>query len=150
VKRVLNETGLDPQFLEIEITESMAMNNMDNFIQKLTEIKNMGIGISIDDFGTGYSSFGYLKQLPIDTLKIDRSFTNDITNSEEDDAIVQAIIAMAHVLRLKVIAEGVETSKQLTLLQQYKCDAVQGYYLSRPLAAENIVGIIGGSLPAKM
>lgn len=150
VELVLNETGLDPQLLEIEITESMAMNNMDNFIQKLTEIKNMGIGISIDDFGTGYSSFGYLKQLPIDTLKIDRSFVNDITNSEDDGAIVKAIIAMAHVLRLRVIAEGVETSKQLTLLQQYKCDAVQGYYLSRPLAAEDIVGMHRGNLSGKV
>lgn len=143
VELVLSETGLDPQHLEIEITESMAMQNVDLLIQKLMALKKLGIGICIDDFGTGYSSFGYLKQLPIDTLKIDRSFVNDITNSEEDDAIVQAIIAMAHVLKLKVIAEGVETNKQYTLLKQYNCDSVQGYYLSRPLAAEDIVRMYG-------
>ena len=142
VQQVLNDTGLDPQHLEFEITESKAMNNVDLFIQKLIALKKLGVGISIDDFGTGYSSFGYLKQLPIDTLKIDRSFINDITNSEEDAAIVQAIIAMAHILKLKVVAEGVETANQLSLLEQYKCNAVQGYYLSRPLAAEDFVRML--------
>ena len=142
VQQVLNDTGLDPQHLEFEITESKAMNNVDLFIQKLIALKKLGVGISIDDFGTGYSSFGYLKQLPIDTLKIDRSFINDITNSEEDAAIVQAIIAMAHILKLKVVAEGVETANQLSLLEQYKCNAVQGYYLSRPLVAEDFVRML--------
>ncbi|KRE58391.1 putative bifunctional diguanylate cyclase/phosphodiesterase [Paenibacillus sp. Soil750] len=142
VEQVLNETGLAPQDLEFEITESNAMNNVDLFIQKLIALKKLGVGISIDDFGTGYSSFGYLKQLPIDTLKIDRSFINDITNSEEDAAIVQAIIAMAHILKLKVVAEGVETASQLTLLEQFQCNAVQGYYLSRPLAAEAYVKML--------
>lgn len=143
IKQALNETGLDPKFLEIEITESVAMNK-ELFIHKLTAIKKLGVGISIDDFGTGYSSFGYIKQLPIDTLKIDRSFVHDITNSEDDAAIVQAIIAMAHILKLKVIAEGVETGEQYALLKQQDCDAVQGYYLSRPLAAEDIVGMNRG------
>ncbi|WNR44536.1 EAL domain-containing protein [Paenibacillus roseipurpureus] len=139
VEQVLMETGLDPQYLEIEITESSAMNNIELCIQRLIALKKLGVGISIDDFGTGYSSLAYLKQLPIDTLKIDRSFINDITNSEDDAAIVQAIIAMARILKLKVIAEGVETQEQLTLLEQYKCNAVQGYYLSRPLAAWDVV-----------
>lgn len=137
IAQALKEAGLDSQYLEIEITESMAMQNVEMLIKKLKALKDLGIGISIDDFGTGYSSFNYLKQFPIDTLKIDRSFIRDISGSEDDAAIVQAIIAMAHSLKLTVLAEGVEMNDQLEFLKQQKCDRIQGYLFSPPLAAED-------------
>jgi len=101
-------------------------------------LKDMGITLSMDDFGTGYSSFNYLKRFPLDNIKIDRSFIKDITNSKRDAAIVRAIIAMSHTLDLNVVAEGVETDAQLKLLQEFGCDEMQGFLLSRPLPAEHI------------
>jgi diguanylate cyclase (GGDEF)-like protein/PAS domain S-box-containing protein len=135
VRKVLNETGLDPHRLELELTESILMQKEKNTIAVLNEINAMGVWLSIDDFGTGYSSLGYLKRFPISTLKIDQSFIRDITTNEDDKAIVTAIITLAHSLKLKVIAEAVETREQLELLRSLDCDEVQGYLFCRPLPA---------------
>lgn len=133
VTQILAETGLDPRCLELELTESALMGDSSDTICKLLRLKEMGISISVDDFGTGYSSLSYLKHLPIDTIKVDRSFVRDIVNDPDDAAIVDAIVAMAHALKLNVIAEGVETAEQLEFLRQRKCQQAQGYYFARPL-----------------
>ncbi|MBC8019372.1 MAG: EAL domain-containing protein [Verrucomicrobia bacterium] len=133
VIQILAETGLDPHYLELELTESALMGDSSDTVCKLLRLKELGISISVDDFGTGYSSLSYLKHLPIDTIKIDRSFVRDIVNDPDDAAIVDAIVAMAHSLKLNVIAEGVETREQLEFLQQRKCQQAQGYYFARPL-----------------
>jgi diguanylate cyclase (GGDEF)-like protein/PAS domain S-box-containing protein len=133
VKAILEETQLPAKFLEFELTEGVLMDNTEVTINTLNRIKSMGIHLSIDDFGTGYSSLSYLKRFPIDTLKIDQSFIKEITTSSDDSAIASTIIAMAHNLRLTVIAEGVEMQAQLELLEEKGCDEVQGYLLSRPL-----------------
>ena len=133
VMQILAETGLEPQYLELELTESALMGDASDTVCKLLRLKELGISISVDDFGTGYSSLSYLKHLPIDTLKIDRSFVRDIVDDPDDAAIVDAIVAMAHALKLNVIAEGVETREQLEFLQQRECQQVQGYYFARPL-----------------
>jgi diguanylate cyclase (GGDEF)-like protein len=133
--QILNETGLDPCYLELELTESALMGNSNDTVFKLLLLKDLGISISVDDFGTGYSSLSYLKHLPIDTLKVDRSFVRDIVDDPDDAAIVDAIIAMARSLKLTVIAEGVETHDQLEFLRKRDCHQVQGYYFSRPLNA---------------
>ncbi|MDU0459221.1 MAG: EAL domain-containing protein [Geobacteraceae bacterium] len=133
VIQILAETGLDPHCLELELTESALMGDSSDTVCKLLRLKEMGIGISVDDFGTGYSSLSYLKHLPIDTIKVDRSFVRDIVNDPDDAAIVDAIVAMAHSLKLNVIAEGVETVEQLEFLRQRKCQQAQGYYFARPL-----------------
>jgi diguanylate cyclase (GGDEF)-like protein/PAS domain S-box-containing protein len=133
VTRVLNETGMDPVLLELEITESMAMHDPGYAVKLMTKLKAMGVHLSIDDFGTGYSSLGYLKRFPIDSVKIDRSFIRDLPGDSDDAAITQAIIAMAHGLKLRVVAEGVETGEQLSFLRAHGCDEMQGYYFSKPL-----------------
>jgi diguanylate cyclase (GGDEF)-like protein len=133
IARILQETGLNPYYLELELTESSIMKNADSAVRTLTELKEMDIKIAIDDFGTGYSSLGYLKRLPIDTLKIDQSFVRDVTTDPDDAALVMAIITLAHNLRLRVIAEGVETEEQLRFLHLLRCDEWQGYLFSRPL-----------------
>lgn len=142
VHDVLKDTGLAPQTLGVEITESIAMNSVKLGIDTLHILSNMGIRISIDDFGTGYSSLSYLKNLPLNTLKIDRSFIRGMTSSSEDTAIPRAIIAMAHGLKLKVIAEGVETEEQLAFLRSEHCDLIQGYLFSRPLPAEALTRLL--------
>ncbi|MCK9363785.1 MAG: EAL domain-containing protein [Syntrophales bacterium] len=142
VKEALQDTLISPQCLELEITESVIMRNPEKAIQILTELNALGIGISIDDFGTGYSSLSYLKRLPLDYLKIDQSFVKGLASDSRDQAIVRAIIAMAHSLNLKTIAEGVETKEQLSFLQEHGCDEIQGYLFSRPLPAEEIPGIL--------
>jgi diguanylate cyclase (GGDEF)-like protein/PAS domain S-box-containing protein len=136
VERVLRETGLAPALLELEITESAIMSISDDIVLKLLRLKQLGISISIDDFGTGYSSLSYLKHLPVDKIKIDRSFVMDIVSDPDDAAIVEAIISIAHALNLCVIAEGVESKGQLDFLVSRKCTEFQGYYFSKPLAAE--------------
>lgn len=136
VATALNESGLAPQYLEIELTESLVMADVDHAIGILRELKALGVKLSIDDFGTGYSSLSYLKRFPIDVLKIDRSFVNDITIDPDDAAIVTSIISLAHSLRLQVIAEGVETIEQLSYLRKHECDQIQGYFFSRPIPAE--------------
>jgi len=136
VHKVLYETKLPPEFLELEITESLGMKNPELTLKTLHELKAMGIHIAIDDFGTGYSSLSYLKKFPIDTLKIDRSFVSDIQADSNDAAIVLAIIALAHSLKLKVIAEGVELQEQVDYLLKNGCESIQGYFYSPPVKAE--------------
>ena len=133
VMQILAETGLDPHYLELELTESALMGDASDTVCKLLRLKELGISISVDDFGTGYSSLSYLKHLPIDTIKIDRAFVRDIVNDPDDAAIVDAIVSMAHSLKLNVIAEGVETREQLEFLRLRKCQQAQGYYFARPL-----------------
>jgi diguanylate cyclase (GGDEF)-like protein len=135
VSRVLEETRLPPQQLEMELTESMVMHNVDSAIATLQGLKSLGISLSVDDFGTGYSSLSYLKDLPIDTLKIDRAFVRDIgTGSESEDGILaQAIISLGHALHLQVIAEGVETDAQVHFLKRHGCDQVQGFLYGEPV-----------------
>jgi len=136
IYKTLEDTGLDSRYLEIELTEGVLMQDTVVALQTLHALSAMGVLISIDDFGTGYSSLSYLKRFPIDMLKIDRSFVQDIATDPDDTAIVQAIIAMSHGLGIKTIAEGVETREQLDFLRRHQCDAMQGYCLSRPLPAE--------------
>jgi len=153
VVKILAETGLEPRFLELELTESALMSDAGDTVSKLLRLKELGISISVDDFGTGYSSLSYLKHLPIDTIKVDRSFVRDIVTDPDDAAIVDAIIAMAHSLKLNVIAEGVETREQLEFLRQRKCRQVQGYYFARPLDPSQFEAFVthcvsAGDLPA--
>lgn len=136
INQVLQDTELDPQYLELEITESIAMYNEQYVIAKLEELKNLGVKIAIDDFGTGYSSLSYLKKFPFHTLKIDKSFVTDIEDDSNDNKIISTIIAMAHNLKVNVIAEGIETKEQLLFLRQQKCSEAQGYLFSKPLSVE--------------
>jgi diguanylate cyclase (GGDEF)-like protein/PAS domain S-box-containing protein len=147
IHEVLNESRLSPEHLEVEITESMVMRNPEEAILTLQALKEMGIKIAIDDFGTGYSSLNYLKRLPLDFVKIDKSFVENVSSSSGDAAIVRAIIAMAHSLNLEVIAEGVETEEQLTFLQEHGCDAMQGFLLCHPLPAEDFPEILDKGIP---
>ena len=129
----LKSSGLDPRCLVLEITESMLMGDIDQLAVLLQDIKKLGVSFALDDFGTGYSSLSYLKKFPIDELKIDRSFLLDVPANNDDNSIVRAIIAMAHSLGQKVVAEGVEDDKQLEFLRRYNCDTIQGFYFSKPL-----------------
>ena len=138
VRDILDETGLPPSALVLEITESVLVNRERNTLKVLDDLRALGIRLSIDDFGTGYSSLSYLKHLPTDNLKIDRSFIQDIPGDEDAVAIVTGIMALAHSLRLTVIAEGVETAEQKATLARLNCDCLQGFYFSRPLPAEVI------------
>jgi diguanylate cyclase (GGDEF)-like protein/PAS domain S-box-containing protein len=143
VRNALEETGLSPVHLELELTESFVMGDPARHIPVLEELRGMGITLAIDDFGTGYSSLSYLKRLPIDKLKIDKSFIDGIPEQSHDCGIAKAILAMAHTLQLKVLAEGVETVSQRAFLSTHGCDSVQGYLYSRPLdpgAFEQYVG----------
>lgn len=139
VKTILNETRLDPEYLELEITETAVMDSVDTAIQRLNDISHMGVKITIDDFGTGYTSISYLKQFPVSVLKIDQSFIKGIPDNQDDVAITTAVIALAHSLNMKVVAEGVETPEQMQYLADHDCDMVQGYYLSRPLPETKIL-----------
>jgi EAL domain-containing protein (putative c-di-GMP-specific phosphodiesterase class I) len=138
VTEILRKRCVDPKLLEFEITESTLMEHGESTSAALRALKDLGISISIDDFGTGYSNLGYLKRFLVDTLKIDISFIRDVTTNPDDAAIAIAIINMAHSLRLKVVAEGVEKQEQLEFLRIHGCDEVQGYLLSRPLPANEI------------
>ncbi|MFO1303679.1 MAG: EAL domain-containing protein [Burkholderiales bacterium] len=135
VAHALAQTGLSPDLLELEITESMMMTQPERAAETLLEIREMGVHLTIDDFGTGYSSLARLKKFPIGSVKIDRSFIGDIASDPDDAAIVSAVIAMAHNLRLRVVAEGVETDEQVRFLCERDCDEVQGYLVSRPITA---------------
>ena len=142
VNEVLAQTEMDPHFLGLEITENSAIHRCDETVHLLESLKNRGIQISIDDFGIGYSSLSYLKRLPVQILKIDRSFVVNMTRDSEDVAIIRAIIAMAHSLGIRVTAEGVESGEQLTILRSLGCDAIQGYHFSRPVSADIIEGLL--------
>jgi EAL domain-containing protein (putative c-di-GMP-specific phosphodiesterase class I)/DNA-binding NarL/FixJ family response regulator len=133
VSRALQETGLAPHCLELELTESLVMHDVEKVASILAELKRMGVSLAMDDFGTGYSSLSCLKRFPFDKLKIDQSFVRDITTDPDSAAIARAVIAIAHSLHLKVIAEGVETEGQLGYLSRNGCDEMQGYYFSRPV-----------------
>ncbi|HEU4869392.1 MAG TPA: EAL domain-containing protein [Pyrinomonadaceae bacterium] len=135
VERILKDTNLDPRWLELELTESSIMKDPEEAIEKLHELKLMGIKVAVDDFGTGYSSLNYLKRFPIDTLKIDKTFVSDVCKDPHDTAIVRAIINLGHALDLTVIAEGVETKEQLQYLSALECDVVQGFLFSKALSA---------------
>jgi EAL domain-containing protein (putative c-di-GMP-specific phosphodiesterase class I) len=137
VSRVLAETGLDPQLLELELTESASMEDPEKTCEIMGQLKAMGVRLAIDDFGTGYSNLNYLKRFPVDRLKLDRSFVRDILSDPDDLAISRAVIAMAHGLRLNVVAEGVEDRGQLALLAENGCDDIQGYLFSRPVGADD-------------
>ncbi|MCE5182106.1 MAG: EAL domain-containing protein [Betaproteobacteria bacterium] len=134
-RQVLNETDLDPRHLELELTESAAMGDADTFIVMTEELKNLGVSLSIDDFGTGYSSLSYLKRFALDRLKIDQSFVRDIVQDPDSASIAMSVIALAHGLKLSVIAEGVENEAQLNFLRMRGCDEIQGFYFSKPLPA---------------
>jgi diguanylate cyclase (GGDEF)-like protein/PAS domain S-box-containing protein len=149
IGQVLQDTGMDPQLLELEITEGMVIQHPEKAIKVLAAIKALGVRLAIDDFGTGYSSLGQLKHFPIDTLKVDRSFIRDIPDDSEDRAIAEAIIAMGKTLNLTVVAEGVETAAQETFLRQHACDEMQGYLISKPVAAQQFADLLrANSAPA--
>lgn len=145
VIRILDETGLQAKHLDLEVTESSIMQNSEFAAGVLNRLKEMGVNISIDDFGTGFSSLGSLRRLPIDVLKVDQSFVRDATTDPDDAALVMAIITLAHNLRLRVIAEGVETAEQFRFLQLLRCDEIQGYFFSRPRPAEELVLLFDSS-----
>ena len=142
IAQAIEEAAFDPADLELELTESAIMRNPEQAVLKLQALDRLGIRLSIDDFGTGYSSLGHLKRFPIRTLKIDQSFIQDITTDPNDAAIAQAIIALAESLQLKVIAEGVETAEQLSLLRRYHCDEMQGYLFARPLPPGELLALL--------
>ena len=133
VAKIIQETGADPRRLTLELTESMVMQDVSSTLIALRSLKSLGLSISLDDFGTGYSSLSYLRRFPIDELKIDKSFINDIHTNPDDAAIASAIIAMGLSLGLSVVAEGVETIEQITSLKEMRCSQVQGYYFAKPL-----------------
>lgn len=136
VVEILEESRLDPKSLELELTETSIMENAESATRLLTDIRNLGVKIAIDDFGTGYSSLSYLKRLPIDTVKLDQSFVNGATTDPDDAALVMAIVTLAHNLRLRVVAEGIETAEQLAFLRLLSCDEGQGYLFSKPVPPE--------------
>ena len=142
VTTILDETGLNPRYLELEITERMVMSGVESVIATLNELQALGVTLAIDDFGTGFSSMNYLKQFPLDRLKIDQAFVRDVLTSEEDAGITKAIIQLGHSLGLKVIAEGVETEQQLVFLRVSGCDEAQGYYFSRPVPADELTALL--------
>ncbi|MET0291218.1 MAG: EAL domain-containing protein, partial [Steroidobacteraceae bacterium] len=135
VAQALRESGLPPELLELEITESMVMHDAPRLIRMLEELRQLGVQISVDDFGTGYSSLSYLKRFPVHRLKIDRSFVADVTRNADDAAIVRTIIALGHNLGLRVVAEGVESDAQLKFLRTNACDEMQGFYFGAPVPA---------------
>lgn len=145
VAEVLRESGLPPQCLKLEITESVMMANVDATIAKLYQLKELGLSLAVDDFGTGYSSMAYLSRFPIDTLKIDRSFVNRMGRQSEDDAIVRAIVNLAKTLNLRITSEGIETSEQLAELQALGCDHGQGYLFARPLTTAAVSAFLSAS-----
>ncbi len=142
VRQVLEETGLAPQWLELELTESQLLDSVEHIILTFQQLRDLGVKLAIDDFGTGYSSLSYLRRFPVDYVKIDRAFISGLGDGTEDAAIIQAIISMAHSLGLKVVAEGVENQSQLEFLRSHGCDEVQGYLISRPIEATAMAGIL--------
>ncbi len=144
----LKDSGMAPNLLELEITESMVMHNPERMIKVLSRIKNIGVRLAIDDFGTGYSSLSQIKNFPIDTLKVDRSFIRNIPHDIEDKAITEAIIAMGRTLSLTVVAEGVETPEQRDFLEEHACDQMQGYYFSKPVVPDQFADLLRNHVPA--
>ena len=142
---VLEETGFPSEHLVLEITESLLMDDDVRFRDTLNEFRDLGVRLAVDDFGTGYSALSYLREFPVDTLKIDRSFIQDIVENSNDRRLVEAIVVMAHGLNLVVVAEGVETAEQDILLRGLHCDMVQGYFYGRPVSAAEITDLLDSS-----
>jgi EAL domain-containing protein (putative c-di-GMP-specific phosphodiesterase class I) len=138
VAEALSQSGLPARLLELEITESIMMEQPEHAAEKLRELRSLGVHIAVDDFGTGYSSLARLKRFPLTSVKIDRSFVREIPDDPDDAAITTAVIAMAHSLRLKVVAEGVENQAQVRFLRERNCDEVQGYFFAKPLPAGEV------------
>ncbi len=147
VAEVLERAGVEPEGLELEITESMLMKDTENAVRTLRDLADMGVRLAMDDFGTGYSSLSYLKRFPLHTIKIDRSFINNIATDPDDYEIIRTIISMGHSLRRRVVAEGVETHQQLDILRELGCDEIQGYLLSPAIPADDLVRLIRRGLP---
>ena len=149
VAEVLRSTGLEPRYLELELTESMVMHDPPKLVAMLDELKELGVKIAVDDFGTGYSSLSYLKRFPVDRLKVDRSFVENMTTEADDATIVRTIIALGHNLGLKVVAEGVETAQQARALRAYQCDEAQGFLFARAVASRVLPRLITRSIPGQ-
>jgi diguanylate cyclase (GGDEF)-like protein/PAS domain S-box-containing protein len=149
IKTVLEDSGMSPDLLELEITESMVMQDPERMIKVLSQIKGLGVRLAIDDFGTGYSSLAQLRHFPVDTLKVDRAFIRNIPDNSEDKAITEAIIAMGKTLSLTVVAEGVETQEQMDFLQERACDEMQGFYLSKPVVPEQFAELLRTYVPTQ-
>ena len=142
VAELLERTGIESAGLELEITESMLMKDTENAVRTLRELADMGVSLAMDDFGTGYSSLSYLKRFPLHTIKIDRSFINNIATDPDDYEIIRTIITMGHSLRRRVVAEGVETRQQLSILRELGCDEIQGYVLSPAIPADDLAKLV--------
>ncbi len=138
LNEIISQAHINPEMIEIEITESFIVSDSKLVLEVLNKIKKMGISLAIDDFGTGYSSLSYLKKLPINRLKIDKSFIDDLPSSQESISIVKAIISLAKTFNLSITAEGVENKEQLDFLVEQECDEIQGYYFSKPLPLEEL------------
>ena len=149
VRSVIAETGIDPNLLEIEITEMSMLDYTEDLIDTIKQLRELGITISLDDFGTGYSSLNYLKKFPVDVLKIDRAFVRDIVPEKSGIAMISAMISLAHALNLQVVAEGVEEEAELNVLREHGCEYVQGYYFSKPLSVEDFTNLIVNSVTNK-
>jgi EAL domain-containing protein (putative c-di-GMP-specific phosphodiesterase class I) len=150
IRNALGDSGMPPSLLELEITESMVMQDLARTVRLLQEIKDLGITLAIDDFGTGYSSMAMVRELPIDALKIDRSFVREAAGNAESRAIINAIIALGHALDLSVVAEGVETREQETFLREQKCDEEQGFFVGIPLPADEFAAFLAHQTRAKL
>jgi EAL domain-containing protein (putative c-di-GMP-specific phosphodiesterase class I) len=142
VARIITETGIDPHLLELELTESLLMDDPEQTVRTLGNLQRYGVRLAVDDFGTGYSSLAYLKRFPIAALKIDRAFISDATTNPEDAAITLAIINLGHSLGLKVVAEGVETESQLEFLREHGCDEMQGFFFSPAVPADEMEALL--------
>jgi EAL domain-containing protein (putative c-di-GMP-specific phosphodiesterase class I) len=147
VSATLAETGLDPASLELELTESVLMKHAASTATILQTLRERGMRVAVDDFGTGYSSLSYLRKFPIDAVKIDQSFVRQISTAGDDTTIVKAVIGMARGLKLRVIAEGVETLEEVAFLRAYRCEEAQGYYFSRPLPAQEFAMLLRNGIP---
>jgi EAL domain-containing protein (putative c-di-GMP-specific phosphodiesterase class I) len=139
---ILEDTGLDPRFLELELTESVLMKHAESAESILKTLRASGVQVAVDDFGTGYSSLSYLRKFPIDALKIDQSFVRQITTAPSETTIVTAVISMGRSLKLRVVAEGVETQEELAFLQAHQCDEAQGYYFSQPVLPQQFASLL--------
>src|SRR5690606_25616785 len=146
VANAIEVSGLPPYLIGLEITESVLMDDVETSEEALIRLKGLGVALGIDDFGTGYSSMSYLRQFPVDVLKVDRSFVDGLGEEQSDSAIVAAIVTLAHTLGLKAIAEGVETAVQLAELRRLGCDYAQGYLISRPVSGDEVGDLLGRDL----
>jgi EAL domain-containing protein (putative c-di-GMP-specific phosphodiesterase class I) len=146
VREALRESGLDPRQLVLEITESVLMHQSETMLERLRALKELGIRLAIDDFGTGYSSLGYLQRFPIDILKIDKTFVDDVGRGGNEPALARAVIALGDTLRLQTIAEGIEQKHQLNGLQELGCEMGQGFYFAKPITAAAIEAMFGGTV----